>query len=116
MKNITKALLIGICAGIADVVPMIAQNIPPTACISAFAQWVALGLIIPYVTWRMPAWLRGMCVALLAAVPVVIIVSDNEPVSAVPILVFSAVLGSAVGLAGAKFITHRSTGPQPAEH
>lgn len=105
MKNISIALLIGICAGVADVVPMVAQHIPAEACISAFVQWVVLGLIIPYVSWEMAAWLRGLCVALLAALPIAIIVYDKEPLSVVPILVFSAVLGSAVGLAGAKFIT-----------
>ena len=47
MKNIFIALIIGLSAAIIDVVPMIIQRIDKTTCISAFIQWIVLGLIIP---------------------------------------------------------------------
>jgi len=104
MKNIFVALIIGLSAAIIDVVPMIIQRIDKSACISAFVQWIVLGLIIPYVNWDMQPWLKGLIIAELAALPIMILVFAKEPKSIIPIIVFSAVLGIAVGLAGAKFI------------
>ena len=46
MKNILIALIIGLSAAIIDVVPMIIQRIDKSACISAFLQWIVLGLLM----------------------------------------------------------------------
>jgi hypothetical protein len=104
MKNIFIALIIGLSAAIIDVVPMIIQRIDKSACISAFIQWIVLGLIIPYVNWNMQPWTKGLIIAELAALPIMILVFAKEPKSIIPIIIFSAILGIAVGLAGAKFI------------
>jgi hypothetical protein len=104
MKNIFIALIIGLSAAIIDVVPMIIQRIDKSACISAFIQWIVLGLIIPYVNWDMQPWLKGLLIAELTALPIMVLVFAQEPKSIVPIIIFSAILGSAVGLAGARFI------------
>lgn len=104
MKNIFIALIIGLSAAIIDVVPMIIQRIDKSASISAFIQWVVLGLIIPYVNWDLQPWLKGLIIAELAALPILVLVFTKEPKSIIPIILFSAVLGAAVGVAGAKFI------------
>lgn len=104
MKNIFIAFIIGLSAAIIDVVPMIIQRIDKSACISAFIQWIVLGLIIPYVNWDMQPWLKGLVIAELAALPIMILVFAKEPKSIIPIIIFSVILGAAVGLAGAKFI------------
>jgi hypothetical protein len=49
MNNILIALFIGIVAGIIDVIPMLIKKIDKFASLSAFAHWVVLGLIIPFV-------------------------------------------------------------------
>jgi hypothetical protein len=104
MRNIVVALIIGLCAGIIDVVPMIIQKIDKPACISAFVQWLVLGLIIPYVNWDIQPWLKGLIIAELAALPIIILVFAKEPKSIIPIIIFSAILGAAVGVADARFI------------
>jgi hypothetical protein len=104
MNNIFIALIIGFSAAIIDVIPMIIQRVDKYACISAAVQWVALGLIIPYVDWNMQPWLKGLLIGEMAALPILILVFAKEPKSVIPIIIFSAVLGAAVGLAGAKFI------------
>jgi hypothetical protein len=104
MKNVLIALIIGLSAAIIDVVPMIIQRIDKSACISAFIQWIVLGLIIPYVNWDMQSWLKGLIIAELAALPIMILVFEKEPKSIIPIIIFSAILGIGVGLAGARFI------------
>jgi len=104
MKNIFIALIIGVSAAIIDVVPMIIQRIDKSACVSAAIQWIVLGLIIPYVNWDMQAWIKGLVIGEMMALPIMILVFSKDPKSVIPIIVFSAILGTAVGMAGAKFI------------
>ena len=105
MNKIFIALLIGIIAGTIDVIPMIIQKIDKYACISAFVQWIVLGLIIPYVNWIMQPWMKGLIIAELSAIPIMILVFAKEPKSIIPIFIFSAILGIGVGLAGGKFVS-----------
>jgi hypothetical protein len=104
MRNIFIALIIGLSAAIIDVVPMIIQRIDKTACISAFIQWIVLGLIIPFVNWDMQPWIKGFIIAELAALPIMVLVFAKEPKSIIPIIIFSAILGATVGMVGARFI------------
>jgi hypothetical protein len=104
MKRFFTALLIGVSAGILDVIPMIIQGLNVYACISAFMFWVALGLIIPFVNWNMKAWVKGLLLAELMALPVIILILSEGIVSVMPIPVFSAFLGSLVGIAGKRFV------------
>ena len=104
MNNFTKALLIGLIAGLVDAIPMIIQGLDGYASLSAFTHWIILGLIIPFVKWNIAPWLKGLLIGELAGLPIMIIVLKEEPFSLIPIALFSAILGTLVGIAGAKFI------------
>jgi len=104
MNGLLKALMIGIIAGLLDVVPMIIQKLDKTSCWSAFIHYFILGLIIPFINWDIQPWLRGSIVALLTAIPVMIIVYPKDPKALIPMVLFAWVLGAGIGLAGAKFI------------
>lgn len=104
MNNIVIALIIGISAGLLDVTPMIIQKLDKTANWSAFVHWVVLGLIIPFVHWDIQPWLKGLIIGELATLPVMIIVFPKEKKALIPMILFSAVLGIGVALAGSKFI------------
>jgi hypothetical protein len=73
-------------------------------CISAFCHWVVLGLLIPYVSWGIQPWLKGSFIAVLTAIPIMLIVFPQDPKALIPIFIFSVVLGAGVGIAGARFI------------
>jgi len=104
MNDILTALIIGIVAGIIDVVPMLIQKMDKYANLSAFAHWVVLGLIIPYISWNIAPWLKGLLIAEIAAVPILLIVAPKDKKAVIPILIMSAILGTGIGLAGAYFI------------
>jgi len=104
MNDIYIALLIGIMAGIIDVIPMIIQKLDKNASQSAFVHWVVLGMIIPYVNWDMQPWLKGIVIAFLTAIPIMIIVYQQDKKALIPMSIFSIILGAGVGLAGAKYI------------
>ena len=104
MKTILIAFLIGFSAAIIDVVPMILRRIDKYACISAFVQWLVLGFVIPFVGWDMQPWLKGLVIGEMTALPIMVLVFAKEPKSILPILLFSAILGAGVGIAGGLFI------------
>lgn len=104
MQNFFIALGIGMVAGIIDAAPMAVQKMDKWACLSAFMHWVALGLIIPFVNWGMTPWLKGLVIAVLSAIPVMLMVYPQDKKAIIPIFIFSVVLGIAVGFAGMKFI------------
>jgi len=104
MNEILIALVIGIIAGTIDIIPMIIQKMDKYANLSAFFHWLVLGLIIPFVSWDIAPWLKGLIIAEMSAVPVLLIVAPNDKKAIIPILIMSAILGIGVGLAGAYFI------------
>ena len=104
MNNFLIAILIGLVAGIIDVVPMIIQKLDNGSCLSAFVHYFALGLIIPFVNWNLAPWLSGICISFLTALPVMIIVYRKDRKAIIPMLIFSILLGAGIGLAGARFI------------
>lgn len=104
MEKIFIALLIGIAAGIADVVPMIIMKLDKKANWSAFIHWVFLGLIIPFVSWDIPAWLKGILIAELSIIPILIIITGTDKKSMIPVIALSAIIGAGVGYAGSVFI------------
>ena len=104
MDHFFIALLIGLAAGIIDVVPMIIMKLEKAANISAFTHYMVLGLIIPFVHWDLPPWITGLVISFLSALPVMIMVYPLGRKSIIPIFLFSLVLGAGIGLAGARFI------------
>ncbi len=63
MNEIIIALCIGIVAGVIDVVPMLMQKLDRYACISAFIHWIVLGQLIPYVSWDIQPWFKGLIIS-----------------------------------------------------
>ncbi len=104
MNDILIAIIIGLVAGLIDVIPMLIQKIDKRDCISAFVHYFALGLIIPFVNWDLPPWIKGIIIALLTALPIMIIVYPKDKKAIIPMVLFSFIIGAGIGLVGAKFI------------
>ena len=104
MHHLFIALSIGIVAGVIDVIPMILQKMDKSANLSAFTHWVVLGLIIPFVSWNMVPYLKGLIIAEISAVPILLLVVPKDKKALVPITLMSAILGMGVGWAGAYFM------------
>lgn len=83
---------------------MIIQKFDTRDSISAFVHYFALGLIIPFVSWEMTPWIKGIVIALLTSIPFMIIVYPKDKKAIIPMIVFSLILGAGIGIAEAKFI------------
>ena len=103
MSKLFISLLIGFIAGIIDVTPMIIQKLDKYACVSAFIHWMVLGVVISYVQMPVASYLKGIIIAMLTVLPVLVLVSKEDKKAIFPIVVMSIILGAGVGFATATF-------------
>jgi hypothetical protein len=101
MNILLLSVIIGIVAGIIDIIPMIIQKLEKRASISAFLQYFFVSIIIvnidlPHVVW----WLQGGLISVALSLPVVVLVAAKDK-KAVPIIItIAAILGTLIGVAG----------------
>lgn len=103
MTRLFTGLALGLVAGIIDATPMILMKMNKFDCLSAFAHWLVLGILLVYMNMPLPGWLQGLVLGLLAALPVVMGLLKTDPKSIPVVLVFSLILGTLLGMATAKW-------------
>ena len=95
-KNIIKGISLGVVVGIIDVIPMLMQRLTWDANISAFLMWVAIGFILSITELKMNTILKGIMISFLVLLPAAILIGWKEPVSLVPIIIMTTILGRAL--------------------
>lgn len=107
MKKIKIGLLLGIAAGVIDVIPMIIQNLTWDANISAFAMWIVVGFLISTIDLKINSIIKGILVAFLVLLPTAILIGWSEPFSLIPISIMTTILGGLLGFSINKFTTDK---------
>jgi len=97
LKKISIGIMLGIVAGILDVIPMIIQKLTWDANISAFIMWMVAGFFIAATDLRVHSIIKGIVIGYLVLLPSVFIIGWNEPLSLVPIFIMTTVLGGLLG-------------------
>ncbi|NLU38840.1 MAG: hypothetical protein GXX78_08120 [Bacteroidales bacterium] len=97
MKKIKIGILLGIVAGIIDVIPMIFQNLTWDANISAFAMWIIVGFLIATIDLKINPVIKGILTAFLVLLPTAILIGWKEPASLIPIVLMTTILGGLLG-------------------
>lgn len=101
MEFVLLTLLIGVVAGIIDILPMIKMKVDKYSTASAFVYYLIIPFVIFSVNWFGSLWwLRGGVVALLLALPVIILVAKEDKKSPIAMTIMSVVLGSIIGVVG----------------
>lgn len=101
MRFFLLTLLVGIIAGIIDVLPMIKMKLDKYSIASAFIYYLIMPFFVFSIKWFGDLWwLRGGVIALLMAIPVIILVAKEDKKSAIPMFIMSIILGSLVGVYG----------------
>lgn len=99
--NFLLTLLIGIIAGIIDILPMIKMKVDKYSIISAFVYYLIVPFVIFGIDWFGSIWwLRGGVVSILMAIPVIILVAKEDKKSPIAMTIMSIVLGSIIGMVG----------------
>lgn len=104
MKGLLVGVAIGFIAGMIDVIPMLIRRLSKESCWSAFIHYFVLGLIIPFVHIDLFPWMKGAIIAVLTALPIIILVYPQDKKAIVPMIISSLILGSAIGQVGSIFI------------
>ena len=102
-KKILMSLIIGVCAGIIDVIPGIIEGVDIRVTLAGFTFWVTTGFIVAHVSLPIKNWLKGVTVASLLAIPGTILISKVDPNSVVPMIILTIFLGALVGLLTGKY-------------
>ncbi len=105
MNNILLFLILGAGAGVIDIVPMLIQKMDKYAIASAFVQWLVVSFVIGFIVIPgVDGWLKGLIVAIILALPIIILVAKSDPKSVPIILAMSAILGAFLGFLSKKII------------
>jgi len=97
MNPIVTGILLGIVAGIIDVIPMIIKKLTWDANISAFTMWIVVGFFIAAIDLNIQPIIEGILMALLILMPCAILIGWKEPKSLLPILAMTILLGGMLG-------------------
>lgn len=97
MKKVHLGILLGIIAGVIDVIPMILQRLTWDANLSAFTFWIISGFLIATTNINIKSAPKGIIISVLVLLPLTIIIGWKEPFSLIPIFVMTIILGSALG-------------------
>ena len=101
MKTFLLTCLIGMIAGAIDILPMIKMKLDRHSIASAFVFYFILAFVILDIDLLSLAWwLRGGVSGGSMALPIIIMVAEEDKKSAPPMLIMSAVLGTLIGIAG----------------
>lgn len=96
-KRIKIGILLGIIAGIVDVIPMFLQNLTWDANFSAFTMWIVVGFLIAIIDLSINSIAKGILIAFLVLLPSAILIGWQEPISLIPITIMTTILGGLLG-------------------
>jgi len=102
VNKIVAGLVLGLIAGIIDVIPMVLQKLTWDANLSALAMWIIAGFFISTSELRINSILKGILISFLLLTPVAILIAWKEPMSLIPIAIMTLVLGALLGFAISK--------------
>lgn len=97
MKNLIITLMIGVCAGFADVLPMLLRRSETSLILSVFVHWVVVTIFISYIRMPIHPVAQGALVAALATLPILITYSQSHPERLPVLLGIAIVLGGLIG-------------------
>lgn len=97
MNKQLTGLIVGIFAGVIDIIPMIIQNLTWDANISAFSMWVISGFITSSIDLKVHHVFKGVIVSFMLLLPTAILIGWKEPFSLLPIIIMTVILGIFLG-------------------
>jgi len=96
-KKIMIGIGLGIIAGLIDLIPMIIQDLPWNANLSAFSMWVVIGFLVSITDLKTNEILKSALIAFLVLLPNLFIIGVTNPISIIPIVIMTILLSSLLG-------------------
>ena len=99
MNTKLKGTLLGVAAGIIDIIPMVLQDMTWDAIFSAFTMWMVIGFLIASIDLKLNPILKGIIISFLVLLPSSFIIGWHEPIALIPISIMTILLGGLLGFA-----------------
>jgi len=101
-NNIIIGLLLGVVAGVLDVIPMVFMGLTWDANLSAFFLWVVSGFLLATSSLTLHPVLKGIVIPFICLLPSAFIIGWGDPLSLMPIVVMTLILGTLLGFSYGK--------------
>lgn len=122
MKRTIVGLSLGLVAGLIDLIPMLIQKLSWDANLSALSMWIIIGFFISNTDFKINStvktimigaipdnstgkwnpFIKGAIISLLILIPAAFIIGWKEPLSLIPIIAITTILGGLLGFSVAK--------------
>jgi len=122
MKRTIVGLSLGLVAGLIDLIPMLIQKLSWDANLSALSMWIIIGFFISNTDFKINStvktimigaipdnsngkwnpFIKGAIISLLILIPAAVIIGWKEPLSLIPIIAMTTILGGLLGFSVAK--------------
>lgn len=101
MDKLLLSVIIGLAAGVVDIIPMIVQKLPKYSTLAAFFYYFFISIVIvntelPHIPW----WLEGGLISFALMIPMLIHVGHTDKKPLPIITVNSIIIGTLVGVIG----------------
>ncbi|MEZ5560101.1 MAG: hypothetical protein R3E86_16335 [Pseudomonadales bacterium] len=104
MNEYLTALCLGAAAGAVALVPLTLRRAALPTMAATFAQWLLLGLAIPFVEWSLPPLLTGLLFGVSGMIPLLFLYGRGDRQAVVTTVLYGAGLGTVLGLTGSLLI------------
>lgn len=97
MRTVLAVTLVGLAAGILDLIPLLLVDAPLYNMLSIVAFWLSATLIITSTSVVKNAALNGLLIATILMLPMALAVSASNAKDFAPMMLMAVVLGPIVG-------------------
>ncbi|WKB36074.1 hypothetical protein QS257_01920 [Terrilactibacillus sp. S3-3] len=107
-RQIIFGIVLGVVAGIINIVPLAAQKVRWDTVFSQFLDWVIVGFFIAATHWKINDVLKGILIALLIFIPSLIYTIELSLAGAFLMIIMTAFFGGLIGAINGKLNGSRS--------
>lgn len=97
MTKAKTGIILGIIAGVIDVMPMILMKLTWDANLSAFSMWVVIGFFIATSDLKINPILKGISISFLVLLPIAILIGWRNIMDLIPVVIMMLILGGSLG-------------------
>jgi hypothetical protein len=103
LKKVLIGALLGLGAGIIDLIPMLINQLSMDAIFSALSMWIVVGIFTSTIDLKINAVVKGIFVSLLTLLPCAFLIFHKSYTQLLPIISMTLILGGLLGFVIGKF-------------
>jgi len=102
-RKLIVSMIIGLIAGVIDLIPLVMVRVPLLNMVSILTFWIVTSYFVAHVSLFKNALLNGLVMSTINMLPLVIIIYTINPKDFFPMLSMALILGPLVGFLNNRF-------------